>query len=155
MSLRHKRNKTMKVKFKKLDADALVPIYKTPGAAGMDLHVLLREDVILDVGEIRLLGTGLAIALPKGYEAQIRSRSGLALHNGLVILNSPGTIDTDYRGEIKLILKNCGNAVFRITNGMRLAQMVICKYERITPDVVTELDSTQRHNNGFGSTGTR
>lgn len=144
----------MLVKFKKLDDRAIIPEYKTSGSAGLDLCILLEtENEILKPGEIKLFKTGLAIALPNGYEAQIRSRSGLSLKNGIVILNAPGTVDSDYRGEIGLIVMNCGKDDFLVENEMRLAQMVVAKYEKIEIDIVDNIESTTRNSNGFGSTG--
>ncbi|MDR3079125.1 MAG: dUTP diphosphatase [Rickettsiales bacterium] len=144
----------VQVKFKKLDPRALIPQYRTGGSAGLDLHALLdTEERVLRVGEIGLFTTGLAMALPEGYEAQIRSRSGLSLNNGIVVLNSPGTIDSDYRGEIGMIVINHGKEDFIVKNGMRLAQMVIASYERAEISIVTSLDSTAREAGGFGSTG--
>lgn len=144
----------MKVKFKKLNEKAIIPEYKTSGSAGLDLNVLLENDKeIIKSSEIKLFKTGLAIALPDGYEAQIRSRSGLSLKNGLIVLNAPGTIDSDYRGEICLIMMNCGKDDYVVENGARLGQMVITKYEKIDIDVVDDLDNTERGHGAFGSTG--
>lgn len=144
----------MLVKFKKLDDRAVIPEYKTAGSAGLDLCVLLEtENEILKPGEIKLFKTGLSMALPDSYEAQLRSRSGLSLKNGIVILNAPGTVDSDYRGEIGLIIMNCGKYDFLVENGMRLAQMVVAKYEKIEIDMVDSIESTERDSGGFGSTG--
>jgi dUTP pyrophosphatase len=145
----------MKIKFKKLDPRAQVPRYETAGAAGMDLYVLLDNggEEILKNSEIKLFKTGIAIALPDGCEAQIRSRSGLSLRNGIVILNAPGTIDSDYRGEIGLIVANFGKSDFTVKNEMRLAQLVLAKYERAEIEIVSSLDYTERNEGGFGSTG--
>lgn len=144
----------MLVKFKKLDDRAIIPEYKTSGSAGLDLCILLEtENEILKPGEIKLFKTGLAMSLPNGYEAQIRSRSGLSLKNGIVILNAPGTVDSDYRGEIGLIVMNCGKDDFLVKNEMRLAQMVVAKYEKIEIDIVDNIESTTRNSDGFGSTG--
>lgn len=144
----------MKIKFKKLDERAIIPEYKTAGAAGFDLNVLLDTDKeILKRGEIKLFKTGLAMALPSGYEAQIRSRSGLSLKNGVIVLNAPGTIDSDYRGELGIVLTNCGAEDFVVENGSRIAQMVIAKYEKADIEIVDDLDETERGNGGFGSTG--
>ena len=143
----------MIVKFKKLDEKAIIPEYKTDLSAGFDLNVLLEEDYILKKGEIKLFKTGLAMALPKGYEAQVRSRSGLSLKNGVIVLNAPGTIDADYRGEIGVILMNCGTEDYKVENGARIAQMVIAKYEKADIEIVDELDETDRGTGGFGSTG--
>jgi dUTP pyrophosphatase len=118
----------VQLKFKKLDPRAVVPAYETGGSAGLDLRALLDDgERLFRVGEIGLFRTGLAIALPEGYEAQIRSRSGLSLRNGIIVLNAPGTIDSDYRGEICMIMTNCGREDFAVKNGMRLAQMVIAR----------------------------
>ncbi|MBO4956394.1 MAG: dUTP diphosphatase [Rickettsiales bacterium] len=144
----------MKVKFKKLNENAIIPQYKTSGSAGFDLNVLLNNETeIIKKGEIKLLKTGLAIALPDGYEAQIRSRSGLSLKNGIIVLNAPGTVDSDYRGEVCLIIMNCGSEDYIIENGARMAQMVIAKYEKAEIEIVNDLDSTERGDKGFGSTG--
>ena len=146
----------MKIQFKKLDNRAIIPEYKTIGSAGFDLNVLLdTEEYILKKGEIKLFKTGLAMSLPDGYEAQIRSRSGLSLKNGVIVLNSPGTVDSDYRGEIGIILMNCGNEDYKVEHLSRIAQMVIAKYEKAEIEVVEELDNTDRGEGGFGSTGTR
>ncbi len=130
-----------------------LPAYATAHAAGMDLCAAVREDVILEPGKRALIPTGLCIALPEGYEAQIRPRSGLALKNGLAVLNSPGTIDADYRGEIQVILANMGDQPFTISRGMRIAQMVIAAYERIVWQAVEDLPASSRGDGGFGSTG--
>lgn len=144
----------MKVKFKKLNENAIIPQYKTSGSAGFDLNVLLNNETeIIKKGEIKLLKTGLAIALPDGYEAQIRSRSGLSLKNGIIVLNAPGTVDSDYRGEVCLIIMNCGSEDYIIENGARMAQMIIAKYEKAEIEIVNDLDSTERGDKGFGSTG--
>lgn len=146
----------MKIQFKKLDNRAIIPEYKTSGSAGFDLNVLLdTEEYILKKGEIKLFKTGLAMSLPDGYEAQIRSRSGLSLKNGVIVLNSPGTVDSDYRGEIGIILMNCGNEDYKVEHLSRIAQMVIAKYEKADIEVVEELDNTERGEGGFGSTGTK
>ena len=141
------------VKIKKLFQDVELPEYKTEFSAGMDLKAYTKENIVLKAGEIKLIKTGLAIALPNGFEAQIRSRSGLSLKNGIIVLNAPGTIDSDYRGEIGIILMNVGQNDFVIENNMRIAQMVITKYENAKLDLVEELDETTRADGGFGSTG--
>lgn len=146
----------MIIKFKKLNNKASIPEYKTSGSAGFDLQVLIDNDKeILKTGEIKLFKTGLAMALPEGYEAQIRSRSGLSLKSGIIVLNAPGTIDSDYRGEIGIIAINCSKEDFVVENGMRLAQMVIAKYEKADIEIVEDLDSTERNSGGFGSTGVK
>ena len=131
-----------------------LPSYETAQSAGMDLTAALEEDIELDSGDRALIPTGLSIALPEGYEAQIRPRSGLAVKNGITVLNTPGTIDADYRGEISVILINHGKEPFTIERGMRIAQMVVEKYETVNWDVVKTLEETERGQGGFGSTGT-
>ncbi len=130
-----------------------LPDYETSQSAGMDIRANLEEPVVLHPGERKLIPTGLYIALPEGYEAQIRPRSGLAIKHGITLLNSPGTIDADYRGEIKIILINHSNESFLIEDGARIAQMVINKFEQIEWQPVEELDKTSRGEGGFGSTG--
>ena len=131
-----------------------LPTYATSQSAGMDLSAALEEAFELGPGERALIPTGLSIALPEGYEAQIRPRSGLALKYGVTVLNSPGTIDADYRGEIKVLLANMSKEPFTIERGMRIAQMVIAKHEVVSWEVVEDLEETQRGAGGFGSTGT-
>ena len=130
-----------------------LPLYQTDASSGMDLRANLDEPVILMPLERSLISTGLFIALPQGYEAQIRPRSGLAIKQGITVLNSPGTIDADYRGEIKIILVNLSNEQVEISHGERIAQMVIAKHETISWELVEQLDSTSRDAGGFGSTG--
>ena len=130
-----------------------LPAYSTPQSAGMDLRAYLTEPITLMPGERKLIGTGLYIALPEGYEAQIRPRSGLALKNGITVLNAPGTIDADYRGEIKVILYNASNEEFVVSSGERIAQMVIAKHEKANFIEVTSLDETERGDGGFGHSG--
>lgn len=137
-------------------ADLPLPTYVTEGAAGMDMMAALpeNENMLLKPGARALVPTGLAIALPKGFEAQIRPRSGLAVKNGITVLNSPGTVDADYRGEVKVILINLGTENFTITHGLRIAQMVIAS---VTHGIWMETDhlpETDRGTGGFGSTGT-
>ena len=123
------------------------------GAAGMDLYADVSEDVILNPGEIKLISTGIHIALPEGYEAQIRPRSGLALKHGITMVNTPGTIDSDYRGLISLILTNLGKEPYVIKRGARLAQMVLNEIIHADFEEVEDLDSTVRAHGGFGHTG--
>lgn len=130
-----------------------LPTYATEQSAGMDLSAALSEAIELGAGERALIPTGLSIALPPGYEAQIRPRSGLAVKNGVTVLNSPGTIDADYRGEIKVILINHGQVPFTVERGMRIAQMVVEKYETVGWQVVDSLEESERGEGGFGSTG--
>jgi len=131
-----------------------LPTYATEQSAGMDLTAAIEEAIELGAGDRMLIPTGLAIALPEGYEAQVRPRSGLALKHGITVLNSPGTIDADYRGEIGVILANMGKTDFTVERGMRIAQMVIAKHETVQWEVVEDLEETERGAGGFGSTGT-
>lgn len=144
-----------KVRFQKLEqaADLPLPDYETSKAAGMDLRAALDAPIIIKPGERQLIGTGLKMALPDGYEAQIRPRSGLAVKNGITMLNSPGTIDTDYRGEIKVIVINHGQEDFVVKHGDRIAQMVIAPVHQLSVEEVKNLDETERGEGGFGSTG--
>jgi dUTP pyrophosphatase len=128
-----------------------LPEYQTAGAAGMDVRA--AEDRTLQPGETALIDTGFSMAVPPGYEAQLRPRSGLALKHGITLLNSPATIDADFRGTVKVILTNLGFEPFFVRRGDRIAQMVIAKVERATVEVVTELDDTGRGSGGFGHTG--
>jgi dUTP pyrophosphatase len=130
-----------------------LPEYQTPLAAGLDLRANLEKSVSLDPLERKLIGTGLFIELPAGYEAQIRPRSGLAFKYGLSVLNTPGTVDADYRGEIKVLLVNLSNEPFVVQDGERIAQMVIAKHEQIQWDPVENLSETERGAGGYGSTG--
>lgn len=130
-----------------------IPAYETTGSAGMDIKATLDEPVTLNPGERKLIPTGLFIELPQGYEAQIRARSGLAIKHGITLINAIGTIDSDYRGEIKVPLVNLGDTAFEIKDGERIAQMVIAKYEQITWKTVDELSETERGAGGFGHTG--
>ena len=132
-----------------------LPAYETPASAGMDLRANLDEPVILRPLERKLIPTGLYIELPLGYEAQIRPRSGLAIKKGITLLNTPGTIDSDYRGEIKGILANISNEEFVVNNGERIAQMVIARHEQAEWVEVQELAGSSRGAGGFGSTGTK
>lgn len=145
----------IKVEIKRLThgEDLPLPAYETAGAAGMDLRA--AEAVTLRPGARHLVPTGLSIALPQGFEAQVRPRSGLAVKHGVTVLNAPGTIDCDYRGEVKVPLINHGQEDFVIARGDRIAQMVIAPVTRITWTEVTELDETARGTGGFGSSGRR
>ena len=131
-----------------------MPSYATDQSAGMDLTAALEEPFVLEPMQRALIPTGLAIALPAGFEAQVRPRSGLAAKNGITVLNSPGTVDADYRGEIKVILVNLSQEAFTIERGMRIAQMVIAKHETVEWELVEDLENTERGSGGFGSTGT-
>jgi dUTP pyrophosphatase len=132
-----------------------LPKYETQSSAGMDLRAFLIEPVTLQPLERTLIPTGLFVELPEEYEAQIRPRSGMAYKHGITVLNTPGTIDSDYRGEIKIILVNLSNQPFTINNGDRIAQMIIAKYQQMQPVEVSELSDTQRGEGGFGHTGTK
>ena len=132
-----------------------LPEYATELSAGLDLRANIDEPIELKPLERTLVSTGLFIALPKGYEAQIRPRSGLAFKNGVTVLNSPGTIDADYRGELKVLLVNLSNTPFIINDGERVAQMVIAKHEQINWEQTTNLNDTDRGAGGFGHTGTK
>jgi len=129
------------------------PAYATPQSAGVDLKANLEESVTLQPLQRTLVPTGLFMALPAGYEAQVRPRSGLAAKHGITVLNTPGTIDADYRGEIKVILLNLSNEPFEIVPGERIAQMVIARHEQVEWEEVDQLDATERGAGGFGSTG--
>lgn len=133
--------------------DLPVPTYATSGSAGLDLYSAVEQDIKLARGARVAVPTGIAIALPDGYEAQIRPRSGLALRHGITLLNAPGTVDSDYRGEIMAILANFGESVFRIQRGMRIAQMVIAPYEQARVAESGLLPPSERGSGGFGSTG--
>lgn len=130
-----------------------LPFYATLGSSGMDLLAAIDTSITIKPGMRAIVPTGISIALPPMYEAQIRPRSGLAAKNGVTVLNTPGTIDNDYRGEIKVIIINHGDVDFVVERGMRIAQMVIAKYEQLEIIEVNSLDSTDRGDSGFGSTG--
>lgn len=132
-----------------------MPTYATPQSAGMDLRANLEEPVVLHSMERRLIPTGLHIALPEGYEAQVRPRSGLALKHGLTVLNAPGTIDADYRGEIGVVLINLSQEDFTINDGERIAQLVVARYEQVEFSFVETLDETERGEGGYGHTGVK
>lgn len=132
-----------------------MPTYATSQSAGMDLRANLEEPVVLHPMERRLIPTGLHIALPEGYEAQVRPRSGLALKHGLTVLNAPGTIDADYRGEIGVVLINLSQEDFTINDGERIAQLVVARYEQVEFTLVETLDETERGEGGYGHTGVK
>lgn len=142
----------MKVRVINKSANAL-PEYETPLSAGMDLRANIEEPIVLQPMQRVLVPTGLFIELPAGCEAQIRPRSGLALKHGITVLNSPGTIDADYRGEIKILLVNLSSEAFEIKNSERMAQMIISKHERVEWEATNDLTQTQRGEGGFGHTG--
>jgi len=135
------------------DANISLPRYMTPHAAGMDICAAIEADLVLEKSAIALIPTGFAIALPQGFESQIRPRSGLAVKHGIGIINSPGTIDADYRGEIKIALINLGEKDYTIRRGDRIAQMVVKKVCQARLEIVEQLDETNRNTGGFGHTG--
>ncbi len=130
-----------------------LPCYQTAGSAGFDLHAALAEPRIIAPGQRRLIPSGYAFALPPGHEGQIRPRSGLALRHGITIVNSPGTVDADYRGEVAIVLINHGQEPFVVEPAMRIAQMVIARHARVSLQLVEDLDETERGSGGYGSTG--
>ena len=142
-----------KILIKKLSKTAIIPKYETQGASGVDISANINEDLTLATNESILVPTGIAVSIPQGFEIQIRPRSGLAAKKGISVLNTPGTIDADYRGEIKVILINHGNESFIIRNGDRIAQMVVCPIVQAKFEQVDELSDTERGSGGFGSTG--
>lgn len=141
----------MTVKFRRIDPAAMLPSYAHPGDAGMDIRSI--EDLVIDPGARKLVRTGLVMMLPSGYEAQVRPRSGLALKNGVTVLNTPGTIDEGYRGEVGVVLANFGSEPFRIEKGSKIAQIVVAPCTRAEIEETVEIDSTERGEGGFGSTG--
>ena len=143
----------LRVRIKRLRPDASLPRYLTSHAAGMDLAAAIDEPVTLAARERASVGTGIAISLPEGYEAQIRTRSGLASRHGITLLNSPGTIDADYRGEIRVVLVNHGSEAVTIRSGDRIAQMIVGPVTRVDWIEVDALDETERGGGGFGHTG--
>ena len=136
-----------------LSGDAVIPKYQSPGAAGADICANVDEPVVLPPGKTKLIPTGIFMEIPEGYEAQIRPRSGLALNHGITVLNSPGTIDSDYRGEIKIILTNLGEEDFKIEKGMRIAQVIFARVFRGEFIQVEKLNTTDRNAGGFGHSG--
>ena len=147
----------IEIKLKKFShgEDLPTPFYATEQSAGADLYAAIEENETLKPGQRKLIPTGFAIALPENSEAQIRPRSGLAYKNGITVLNTPGTIDADYRGEIKVLLINFGEEDFTIERGMRIAQMIIAPVTQSVFEVVDDIDSTKRGDGGFGSTGVK
>ena len=143
----------VKILIKKLNKNTNIPEYKTDGSSGMDLMANIENPIILHPGEKKIISTGITVAIPNEYEIQIRPRSGLAAKNGISVLNTPGTIDADYRGEIKVILINLSKQSFKINNNDRIAQMVLCPIVKAELEEVQELPKTIRGTGGFGSTG--
>jgi dUTP pyrophosphatase len=135
------------------DADIPLPRYMTPQASGMDICIAIEKELVLEKGAVALLPTGFAVALPRGYEAQIRPRSGLAVKHGIGLINSPGTIDADYRGEVMIAVINMGQSPYTLRRGDRVAQMVIQKVYQAALQEVEDLDDTTRSSGGFGHTG--
>ena len=142
-----------KILIKRLSKEVSLPKYETSGSSGMDLSANINSDVNIEPGDSAIIPTGLAISIPKGFEVQIRPRSGLAAKQKISVLNTPGTIDADYRGEIKVILINLNDKVFTVEKGLRIAQMVVCPVIQAQLEEVSELDNTHRGKGGFGSTG--
>ena len=140
---------------KMISKSGILPEYATEGSAGMDLRAYLEEPVVLEPMERKLIPTGLFVEIPKGMEGQVRARSGLAIKKGIGLVNSIGTIDSDYRGEIKVPLINFGEETFEIHNGDRIAQLVVSSYERLLPIQVETLEETSRGEGGFGHTGVK
>lgn len=135
------------------DSELPLPAYHSELAAGLDVAAAVEREILLGCGEIVLVPTGFAVAIPEGYEIQVRPRSGLAIKHGVTIINSPGTIDADYRGEVKIGLINLGKEPYRISRGDRIAQLVVAPVCRASFQMVTELETTKRQNGGFGHTG--
>jgi dUTP pyrophosphatase len=147
--------KKLMIKIKKEPGceDLPLPQYQSPGAAGMDLFAAVENPVTIQPGNVMMIPTGIRLSIPPGYEGQVRPRSGLALNHHIGLLNSPGTIDSDYRGLVGVIMFNFGETPFVIKRGDRIAQLVICKVEKVSFQTVDELDSSERDSGGFGSTG--
>ena len=142
-----------KILIKRLSKNIPLPKYETEGSSGMDLAANIKKTIEIKPGKFAIIPTGLALSIPNNYEIQIRPRSGLAARNQISVLNTPGTIDADYRGELKVILINLGEKKFKIENGLRIAQMVLCPVIKATLEEVNELEETKRGSGGFGSTG--
>ena len=140
---------------KRLSKEVSLPKYETSGSSGMDLAAYIDSNINIDPGQTAIIPTGLALSIPKGFEVQIRPRSGLAAKQKISVLNTPGTIDADYRGEIKIILINLGQESFRVEKGLRVAQMVVCPIVQAQLKEVDDLSETERGKSGFGSTGTK
>tara|TARA_B100000427_G_C15101805_1_gene417501 strand:+ start:19 stop:459 length:441 start_codon:yes stop_codon:yes gene_type:complete len=144
-----------KILIKRLSKEISLPKYETTGSSGMDLAANIVDNINIDPGKTAIIPTGLALSVPKGFEVQIRPRSGLAAKKKITVLNTPGTIDSDYRGEIKVILINLGLESFKIEKGLRIAQMVVCPVEQVQIEEVEDLSETDRGIGGFGSTGSK
>ena len=144
-----------KILIKRLSKEVPLPKYETNGSSGMDLAANINTNIDIDPGKTAIIPTGLALSIPKGFEVQIRPRSGLAAKQKITVLNTPGTIDADYRGEIKVILINLGQESFKVEKGFRIAQMVVCPVMQAQLKEVDDLNETERGKGGFGSTGTK
>ena len=144
-----------KILIKRLSKEVSLPKYETSGSSGMDLAANIDANINIDPGKTAIIPTGLALSIPKGFEVQIRPRSGLAAKQKISVLNTPGTIDADYRGEIKIILINLGQETFKVEKGLRIAQMVVCPVMQAQLKEVEDLNETKRGKGGFGSTGTK
>ena len=144
-----------KILIKRLSKEVSLPKYETSGSSGMDLAANIDANINIDPGKTAIIPTGLALSIPKGFEVQIRPRSGLAAKQKISVLNTPGTIDADYRGEIKVILINLGQETFKVEKGLRIAQMVVCPVVQAQLKEVDDLNETERGKGGFGSTGTK
>ena len=145
----------IKILIKRQSDKVLIPRYETAGSSGMDISALLDKNIIIEPGAKAIIPSGLFLSIPEGYEVQVRPRSGLAAKKSITVLNTPGTIDADYRGEIKVILINLGKENFIVENGLRIAQMVVCPIIKAELELVNELSETGRGEGGFGSTGTK
>ena len=144
-----------KILIKRLSKEVSLPKYETSGSSGMDLAAYIDSNININPGQTAIIPTGLALSIPKGFEVQIRPRSGLAAKQKISVLNTPGTIDADYRGEIKVILINLGQESFKVEKGLRIAQMVVCPVIQAQLKEVDDLNETERGKGGFGSTGTK
>ena len=144
-----------KILIKRLSKEVSLPRYETSGSSGMDLAANIDANINIDPGKTAIIPTGLALSIPKGFEVQIRPRSGLAAKQKISVLNTPGTIDADYRGEIKVILINLGQETFKVEKGLRIAQMVVCPIVQAQLKEVDDLNETERGKGGFGSTGAK
>ena len=144
-----------KILIKRLSKEVSLPKYETSGSSGMDLAAYIDSNININPGQTAIIPTGLALSIPKGFEVQIRPRSGLAAKQKISVLNTPGTIDADYRGEIKVILINLGEEPFKVEKGLRIAQMVVCPVVQAQLKEVDDLSETERGKGGFGSTGTK
>ena len=145
----------IKILIKRLSKEVFLPKYETSGSSGMDLAANINDYINIEPGKTAIIPTGIALSIPKGFEVQIRPRSGLAAKQKISVLNTPGTIDADYRGEIKVILINFGRESFKVEKGLRIAQMVVCPVVQAQFKEVNDLSETERGKGGFGSTGTK